>query len=1168
MTLKPAMTRGVRVHNRSKFVSHCRFPTMRILSLIWLVFIPIILADQNLAAVQLPPVFIIADADSYGEPTSSTDGLFETRFNHIKTEWMPSIPSYLRVFVTEGTNNSGYDYVNSAINLDEINSVKNRTHINSTTEYSDRGLKLYEGSRFLLPALLHIQAGFNNNIDDIFTAFELPTCLPQGYQPTDTVLLLTTGIPTLPAVALAVVINRLYGERRNAQDMHIFGEHLLRPYPTPVGEATSLFASTTGIISLDIADASSFNAASLLDSDILPYCMHYCHLPIDASNNDGGGLCKMSSTAMSVMISPPLDCMCWINFNHYFEMPCSSFSISSVCAILFTPKQFCFTFDMIESTRFTVFTASLLTYDSTQSFLYSTLQRLRQNKRSILHVMVTSWGIYILPSINDLTRTMFYSYVQLGSAESSFITHNLLGWTLLDGHTHHLSYAFEHGVLMSFVLLMEQDVSLLMEQEVSMSFARDADKHESSIYSAHPVAFRDQGSCLHRRILTTAIDRSVFNLCCCWRLQMSYIIMQWIMGSTISSYSPSVELKLLHGDICVSQRWGGDTIHHYWNDLHATMSHFIFDGNFRSSTSCSPSRSVGRLIPFDYYFAYKNIQDIVSFEFWTSSTSIHRFNHVYLLWRGTFCESCTLCVPSDSVLLVEDIFLASLLELSMHKRTFNLCLGDNTTVLIIGKDARTTSTSLCIPPLVIGERSGIAQHRGMPSYLSSLAIIHLHDLFAITHVFYEDTHFQRIFLSWGTTSPNLLSVLSICVLPHDLSRCGTFVMDDSKTYAISTVVWRDEEMSYLDAYDHDTAWGAAANSPSNVFNTSAASTAMLCVSTTCTITLLQRLLRLSTRLSTCDCLYSEATLETGEHVSSVRIKRPSCTSLEYGERFICGPDKVIHVDCIQGAFATIADNNLLYGVCGKFTQQLVKRQICYDSTICASMQRLMDSVYRSSLEQYYRSVDMLVHYANLHASIASINAYLALGLFDITDNAAKAELQAFAIRRDITPDGHDIISFDASVCIESHTFRAMDYTTTSCPPNLSILTECSKSNTSGSTSRQLILTYVLELSRPDIPRELWRYYAGLGFFFGLILLLRRVMGSNAFRTVHLGTSISSRRGVTEMPNFCCMYGLSTDMYTYGYFLVSMESALTSTFRERNEGRSTMIVELIIGKYKQ
>ena len=640
------------------------------------------------------------------------------------------------------------------------------------------------------------------------------------------------------------------------------------------------------------------------------------------------------------------------------------------------------------------------------------------------------------------------------------------------------------------------------------------------------------------------------------------------------------------------------------------MSHFILDENFRSSTSCLPSCSVGRLIPFDHCFAYKNIQDIISFEFWKTPTSIHRFNYVYLLWRGMFCEFCTLCVPSDAVLLVEDILLASFLELSTHKRTFSLCLGNNTTVLIIGNDARTTSTSFCNPPLVIGEESGIAQHHDMSSHSSSLAIIHLHGPFAITHVFHGITHLQRILLSWGTTSSNLLSVLSICVLlPHDLLRCGTFVMDDSKLYAISTVVWGDEEMSYLDAYDHDTAWGAAANSPSNVFNTSAASTAMLCVSTTCTITLLQRLLRLSTQLllfeiflfgsnydsfdsgttcqlSTCDCLYAEATLETGEHVSSVRIKRPSCTSLEYGERvssvrikrpsctsleygerFICGPDKVIHVDCIQGALATIADNNLLYGVRGNFTQQLVKWQICNDSTMCASMQRLMNSAYRSSLEQYYRSVDISVRYANLHASIASINASLALGLFDITDNAAKAELQAFAIRRDITPDGHDNISFDASVCIESHTFRAMDYTTTSCHPNLSILTECSKSNTSGNTSRQLILTYVLELSRPDIPRELWRYCAGLGFFFGLILLLRRDMGSNALRTVHLGTSISSRRGVTEMPNFCCMYGLSTDMYAYGYFLVSMESALTSTFRERNEGKSTM-VELIIGKYKE
>ena len=39
------------------------------------------------------------------------------------------------------------------------------------------------------------------------------------------------------------------------------------------------------------------------------------------------------------------------------------------------------------------------------------------------------------------------------------------------------------------------------------------------------------------------------------------------------------------------------------------------------------------------------------------------------------------------------------------------------------------------------------------------------------------------------------------------------------------------------------------------------------------------------------------------------------------------------------------------------------------------------------------------------------------------------------------------------------------------------------------------------------------------------------------------------------------------MYAYGYFLVGSESALTSIFREGNEGKSTM-VELIIGKYKE
>ena len=150
----------------------------------------------------------------------------------------------------------------------------------------------------------------------------------------------------------------------------------------------------------------------------------------------------------------------------------------------------------------------------------------------------------------------------------------------------------------------------------------------------------------------------------------------------------------------------------------------------------------------------------------------------------------------------------------------------------------------------------------------------------------------------------------------------------------------------------------------------------------------------------------------------------------------------------------------------------------------------MDSAYRSSLEQYYRSVDISVHYANLHASIASINASLALGLFDVTDNAAKAELQAFAIRRDMIPDGHDNTSFDASVCIESHTFRAMDYITTSYDPNRSILTECSKSNASGPVVLHVNTFLHVFWSLVDlIFYETLALYAGLGFFFGLILLL-------------------------------------------------------------------------------
>eukprot|EP00984_Skeletonema_dohrnii_P025630 scaffold14813_cov173-Skeletonema_dohrnii-CCMP3373.AAC.2 len=220
------MNRRVRVHNRSNGASPCSFPIMKVLTLM-LVLTPIFLANQNLAAVKSPPVFITADArSSILEPTSPTDELFENRFDHIKTEWMKNNPYSLRVFVTEGTNNR-YDYINSTDNPDEINSVKNRKHKHSTTEYLNGESELHEGTHHLFPILLRILVGFNNNnnTDANFIAFKLPSSLAQGYQLTDTVLLLTTMISMFYVVEFAVVIETLYGERRDSHDTPISGEH-------------------------------------------------------------------------------------------------------------------------------------------------------------------------------------------------------------------------------------------------------------------------------------------------------------------------------------------------------------------------------------------------------------------------------------------------------------------------------------------------------------------------------------------------------------------------------------------------------------------------------------------------------------------------------------------------------------------------------------------------------------------------------------------------------------------------------------------------------------------------------------------------------------------------------------------------------------------------------
>eukprot|EP00984_Skeletonema_dohrnii_P006821 scaffold2426_cov235-Skeletonema_dohrnii-CCMP3373.AAC.1 len=173
-------------------------------------------------------------------------------------------------------------------------------------------------------------------------------------------------------VEFAVVIETLYGERRDSHTAPISGEHLFHHDPTYDGEDDGPFVSITDIIIPGTDDATSFDAAnnyavySFAELDILPCFMHNCQPLIDASNNDGGGLWKMSSTPKSALISPPLDAMCWIDSNNFLEMARFSSSISSLCAILSTP-------DMIKSTQHTVPTASFSTHASIQPFPHAIL---------------------------------------------------------------------------------------------------------------------------------------------------------------------------------------------------------------------------------------------------------------------------------------------------------------------------------------------------------------------------------------------------------------------------------------------------------------------------------------------------------------------------------------------------------------------------------------------------------------------------------------------------------------------------------------------------------------------------------------------------------------------------------------------------------------------------
>jgi len=106
---------------------------MRVLPLFAVLF-PIILADQNLAAVQPSPVFIMADADPFEDPKSPNDELLKSRLDHFFNVWMQGHPYVQSVLVKENIKR-WYDFQCFLENLDEINSVKNRTNREIEKEY-------------------------------------------------------------------------------------------------------------------------------------------------------------------------------------------------------------------------------------------------------------------------------------------------------------------------------------------------------------------------------------------------------------------------------------------------------------------------------------------------------------------------------------------------------------------------------------------------------------------------------------------------------------------------------------------------------------------------------------------------------------------------------------------------------------------------------------------------------------------------------------------------------------------------------------------------------------------------------------------------------------------------------------------------------------------------
>ena len=252
-----------------------------------------------------------------------------------------------------------------------------------------------------------------------------------------------------------------------------------------------------------------------------------------------------------------------------------------------------------------------------------------------------------------------------------------------------------------------------------------------------------------------------------------------------------------------------------------------------------------------------------------------------------------------------------------------------------------------------------------------------------------NVHLHRTFLSRGASLPNLRAALSIYIFLHDRLSCGTIAMNDGKSCATGIAYWGDGDTSSLDACNQDTTWEAVDKSSPIVFNTSAASIAMFCVSSTFMTTLLRRLHRVpidffdggaTSQLSSLDRLYVGDKLETAEPISAECSKNTSCTSPVNGERFACRLDKAIHVRSIQ-------DNDISIGNYSRFysnpKRQLMNWQNIYaDGTACTSMQQLMGP---ASCLPRCRPVIMSIILARHHA-------------LPFVANTAELESRIFAMR--------------------------------------------------------------------------------------------------------------------------------------------------------------------------